>query len=283
MRTAGGARTCFAVSFGLGLVALVAGTPPFWRRLSFLGVLAAIAVAGGLTLHLVRVRALRRQLHLRAEERLAERTRIAQSLYDTLLQGLLGASLQLHAAVDDLPPDSPQRARFATALATIQKVGEEGRNVLRGLRLVDADAEALDRGLLRLGRQSIDAGIAFRVDVAGTARPLQPIIREEVYAVCREALANAVRHASAKAVEVEIEYSSRALRIVVRDDGSGFAPSRATRARGSGLSSMQSRAEAIGARFRVRSRRGTGTEVDMCVPGAIAYATGAAGRETSEP
>jgi signal transduction histidine kinase len=270
---------------GRGVVAVevVGGSPPFWRRRSFLLVLAATAVAGGLALHLVRVRALTRQLHLRAEERLAERTRIAQSLYDTLLQGLLAASLQLHAALEDLPADSPQRARFATALATIREAGEEGRKVLQGLRGGSVDAEALDRALLRLGRESTDAGLAFRVDVSGTARPLHPIIREEVFCVCREALANAFRHARAKVVAVEIEYAARALRIVVRDDGCGIASYRAARASGSGLSSMQSRAEVIGARLRVRSRPGAGTEVAMSVPGIVAYTAGEAGRETSEP
>ena len=133
--------------------------------------------------------------------------------------------MQLHAAVADLPPDSPQSARFAIALATLRDAGEEGRKVLQGLR---------------------------------------------------EALANAFRHARAKAVEVEIEYLSRALRIVVRDDGCGIGSYPAARASGSGLCSMQSRAEAIGARLRVRSRAGAGTEVDMSVPGAIAYTAGGA-------
>lgn len=269
---------------GTGVVAVevAPGTPVFWRRRSFVLALAATAVAGGLVLHVVRVRTLTRRLHLRAEERLAERTRIAQSLYDTLLQGLLGASLQLHAAVEDLPEDSPQRARFATALATIREAGEEGRKVLQGLRGVSADGEALDHALRRLGPESTGAGLAFRVEVSGTARPLHPIIREEVFCVCREALTNAFRHARATAVDVEIQYRSRALRIVVRDDGCGIASYRAARATGSGLCRMQSRAEAIGARLRVRSRAGAGTEVDMSVPGGIAYTAGGDGRETSE-
>ena len=267
---------------GVVAVEVVPGTPVFWRRRSFVLVLAATAVVAVVGLHVVRVRALTRQLHLRAEERLAERTQIAQSLYDTLLQGLLGASLQLHAAVEDLPEDSPQRARFASALATIREAGEEGRRVLQGLRGVGADGEALDHALRRLGCESTGAGLAFRVDVSGTARPLHPIVREEVFGVCREALANAFRHARATVVEVEIQYRSRALRILVRDDGCGIGSYRAARATGSGLCRMQSRAEAIGARLRVRSRRGAGTEVDVSVPGGIAYTAGGDGRETSE-
>ncbi len=54
-----------------------------------------------------------RQLNVRFEERLAERTRIAQELHDTLLQGFLSASMQLHVAVDRLPADSPPNPRLA--------------------------------------------------------------------------------------------------------------------------------------------------------------------------
>jgi signal transduction histidine kinase len=267
---------------GVVAVEVVPGTPVFWRRRSFLLALAATAVVAGVGLHVVRVRDLTRQLHLRAEERLAERTRIAQSLYDTLLQGLLGASLQLHAAVEDLPEHSPQRARFASALATMREAGEEGRKVLQGLRGVSADEEELDQALRRLGPENTGAGPAFRVDVSGTARPLHPIIQEEVFGVCREALANAFSHARATAVEVEVQYRSRALRIVVRDDGCGIRSYRAARAAGSGLCRMQSRADAIGARLRVRSRPGAGTVIDVSVPGGIAYTAGGNGRETSE-
>ena len=267
---------------GVVAVEVVPGTPVFWRRRSFRILLAVMAVAGGLALHVARMRGLTRQLQLRAEERLAERTQIAQSLYDTLLQGLLGASMQLHAAVEDLPPDSPQHGRFAAALATIREAGEEGRKVLQGLHGASADGEALDHALRRLGQEKTGAGLTFRVDVSGTARPLHPIIREEVFGVCREALANAFRHARATAVGVEIQYRPRALRVVVRDDGCGMRSYRAARAAGSGLCRMQSRAEAIGARLRVRSRPGAGTEVDMSVPGGIAYAAGGDGRETSE-
>jgi signal transduction histidine kinase len=256
---------------GVVAVEVAEGTPPFWRRRSFLAFLAMPIAAVGMALHLVRVRTLTRQLHLRAEERLAERTRIAQSLYDTLLQGFLGASLQLHMAVEDLPADSPHRARLGTALARIGEVAEEGRKVLQGLRGASPDAEPLDAALRRFDRESAEAGTRFRVSVAGAARPLHPIVREEVYCVCREALLNAFRHARAKAVEVEIEYSPRDLRIAVRDDGGGFASYPDAHARGGGLCTMQARADAIGARLKVRSRPGAGTVVDLSVPGAVAY------------
>jgi signal transduction histidine kinase len=256
---------------GVAAVAVVAGTPPFWLRRSFVLFVLAAAIAAGISLHFVRVRALTRQLHLRAEERLAERTRIAQSLYDTLLQGVLGASLQLHMALEDLPDDSPRRARFAAARSTLDAVAEEGRKVLHGLRAGGDTADGLDGALSRLRRDATDQGLSFQVNVLGPARALHPIVREEVYGVCREAVANVVRHARAKAVRVEIQYGSRALRVVVHDDGCGIGSYRTARASGAGLCRMEARAEAIGARLRVRSRPGRGTEVGLSVPGPVAY------------
>src|SRR6185295_19387141 len=68
------------------------------------------------------------------EERLAERTRIAQELHDTLLQGFIAASLQLHAAVDQLPADcATAQPRFSQALQLLDRVIEQGRDVLYGL------------------------------------------------------------------------------------------------------------------------------------------------------
>jgi signal transduction histidine kinase len=259
-------------------VETVAGAPAFWRRRSFLLLVIAGGVIAGLALHLVRMKALARQLHLRAEERLAERTRIAQSLYDTLLQGLLGASLQLHAVVEDLPHDSPHRGRFAAAMATLETVADEGHRVLHGLRGREDGAEALDSALLRLGREAMEEGLDFQVKVLGTVRALHPIIRDEVYGICREAVANASRHARAKTIAVEIEYASRALRVRVRDDGCGIGSCRIARARGAGLRRMEARAGAVGAHLRVRGRTGHGTEVYLSVPGAVAYTAGESAR-----
>jgi len=67
-------------------------------------------------------------------ERLAERTRIAQDLHDTLLQGFLAVSMQLHSAVDDLPADFAARPRFSDILERMDRVLEDGRRAVQGLR-----------------------------------------------------------------------------------------------------------------------------------------------------
>ena len=195
---------------------------------------------------------------------------------EVLGQGFLGASMQLHLAVDELPEDSPQRKRLTSVLATMGEVVEEGRKVLHGLRAACTEGEGLDAALSRVGREADGPEIDFDVTVEGAARPLHPIIREEVYRVGREALVNAFRHARAKAIGVTVEYSPRALRLVVRDDGCGIGSTEpaAGDAAGMGLCSMRARASSIGARLRVRRRPGGGTEVDLSVPSAIAYTAG---------
>jgi signal transduction histidine kinase len=220
------------------------------------------------------VQQITRALNVRSDERLAERTRIAQDLYDTLLQGFLSASMQLHLAVDELPEDSPGRMRLDGILRLMGQVTEEGRKVLQGLGSSDVDAERLEQALAGICHQlDVRDGIDYTVTVEGAARCLHPIIRDEVYRVAREAVVSAFRHAHARAVEVTIEYSAKALRVLVRDDGRGI-DSRVLaswREGSGGLSGMRQRAERIGARLRVRSRSGAGTEVELSVPGWVAF------------
>jgi signal transduction histidine kinase len=99
------------------------------------------------------------------------------------------------------------------------------------------------------------------------------LIRDEVYRISREALINAFRHSGAAQLEVEIEFTRRALRVLVRDDGRGIDPEvlRAGREGHWGLSGMRERAERVGASLRVWSRAGAGTEVELSVPAEIAF------------
>ena len=86
---------------------------------------------------------------------------------------------------------------------------------------------------------------------------------------------NAFRHSEAGRIEVEIKYASRSLRIMVRDNGRGVDPEVLQTGREGhwGLSNMRERAEKIGAKFSVLSRAGAGTEVELSVPGKVAFET----------
>jgi signal transduction histidine kinase len=274
------------IGSGVAAVAVTDGVPPGWKTRVFRLACLVVAVLAGFGLHRYRLQKLARELDARSVERLTERTRIAQELYDTLLQGFLSASMQLHLAVDELPEGSPDRARLDQALAVMGRATDEGRRVLHGLRCGSSDAEPLERMLARLPGDLASEGVGdYTVTLVGESRRLHPIIRDEVYRVGREAVVNAFRHARARAVAVEVEYSPRGLRLGVRDDGCGIDAGVLASARegDGGLPGMRKRAAGIGARLRIRSGAGKGTLVELSVPGNMAFqgpADGSRGRET---
>ena len=254
--------------------------PMLWQRGSFrVGVVLLFALMGW-GLYRLRLLQMARQLNVRFEERLTERTRIAQELHDTLLQGFLSASMQLHVAFDRLPEDSPARSSVQRVLDLMARVIDEGRNAVRGLRSSSTphDLEQAFSGI----QQELDIGqhAAYRVIVQGSPRPLKPAVRDDVYRIGREALVNAFRHSGATRVELELEYGPRELRLFVRDDGRGMDPQavQAGADRHWGITGMYERADRVGATFRVRSRAEAGTEVELRVPAHVVFERAAAGR-----
>jgi len=266
----GGQVIAVAVATGEVRVMLPVFWRTWWFRLS--GALACLFAL--LAFHHIRLRQLTRRLNARFEERLAERTRITQEIQDTLLQGILSASMQLHVAIDQVSEDSPAKPRLNHVQQLMGQVIEEGRNTIRGMRSCGDDSLDLGRAFDRVRQEFADQRpIDFRVVARGRPRPLHPLIRDEVYGIGREALVNAFRHAGAKSIEVEMEYTARRLRVLVRDDGRGIGP-QTPRSGSDGrrvLSGMRERADGIGARLKVRSRAAAGTEVELSVPSRIAY------------
>lgn len=251
--------------------------PLFWQTWWFrlIGILTLLVAI--LFFYRLRLRQVTRQMNLRFEERLSERMRIAQDLHDTLLQGCISASMQLHVAVDQLPDDSTARPKFGRVVQLMTQMIEEGRNAVRGLRSSPSNLTDLEQSFSRIPQEIAlpengDA-IDFRVIVEGRPKDLHPILRDDVYRIGREALVNAFRHARATTIEIELEYAPAHLRILVRDDGSGIDPQvlRSGRDGHWGLTGMRERAERIGARLNVRSRAAAGTEVELSVPGHIAF------------
>jgi signal transduction histidine kinase/streptogramin lyase len=247
--------------------------PAFWRTWWFR--LVGLAALAAVVFLFVRLRVLRlsEQLNIRFEERLAERTRIAQELHDTLLQGLLSASMQLHVANDRLAGDSPAKPLVARVLELMGRVIEEGRNAVRGLRSSKTTSN-LQEAFAEVRQEfPVEPQVGFRVIVEGTPRRLRPMIGDEVYRIGREALSNAFQHSHASDIEVELEYAPSHLRVFVRDNGGGIDPRVLESGRDGhwGLSGMKERSEKIGGTLRVLSHAEAGTEVELSVPGPIAF------------
>src|SRR5258705_7389567 len=242
-----------------------------WFRLSALLLLTAT----GWTMYRVRLGQVARQLNVCFEERLAERTRIAQELHDTLLQGFVSASMQLHVAADRLPADSSAKSSLDRVVDLMGRVIEEGRNAVRSLRSSSGESLDLRHAFSGIADElGIDGQPAYRLIVEGRVRPLNSMIRDDVYRIGREALVNAFRHSNAQRIEMELRYGSSELRMLVRDNGCGIDSQILKSGRGGhwGLPGMRERAERIGARFKVWSSATAGTEIELSVPGHLAFA-----------
>ena len=253
---------------------IVEGRPPFWRTWWFRVAVALVVLLGLLLFDRWRVREVRAKLTRRFEDRLAERTRIAQDLHDTFLQGLLSASMQLHVANDHLDKESPAKPMVERVMQLMSQVMEEGRDAVRGLRSASSNTNDLETAFSQIGQQLCNGEEKdYRVIVEGKPVELHPIIRDEAYRIGREAVVNAFHHSQAGKIEVELEYSPRQLRIVVRDDGIGIDEQVLQSGRDGhwGLAGMRERAENIGARVRLWSRANAGTEVELAIPGHVAF------------
>jgi signal transduction histidine kinase len=218
------------------------------------------------------------QLTLRFEERLSERTRIARELHDTLLQSFQALMLHFQSVSDMLPPGAAKKA-LEEALDHADQAILEGRNAIQNLRSSTSVTNELAQAIAALGEEMGDRDgksntAKLRVSVEGKPQELHPILRDDVYCIAREALHNAFRHAQATKIEAEITYAERLLRLRIRDDGAGIDSKVVATGREGhwGLQGMRERAQQIGGQLEIWSQAGAGTEVDLRVPGEIAYA-----------
>jgi signal transduction histidine kinase len=224
----------------------------------------------------------RKLLELRLEERVNERTRIARDLHDTLLQSFHGLLLSFQT-VYDLLPARPTEAKetLGSAIDEAAEAITEGRNAVEGLRSSTVVTNDIAEAIKGIGEELATDGAnetsaVFRVEVEGTPRDLHPILRDEAYRIAGEALRNAFRHARARQIEVEIHYDHRQFRLRVRDDGKGIHPDvlgEDGRAGHFGLHGMRERAKLVGGKLAVWSELGSGTEIELTIPGSAAYAT----------
>lgn len=228
-------------------------------------------------LYRLRVGQLQARMQAQFAERLSERTRLAQDLHDTLLQGVVSAAMQLDVATERAGESSPAKPMLDRINVLMSDVIADGRNALKGLRSPTISyLSDLERRFSAIkDKLDIEGLTEFRTIVVGSPRPLRSVVGEETFQISREALTNAFRHSGGTVIEVEIEYKPRQFRIVVRDNGRGIAPDIAQSGREGhwGLSGMRERANDIGARLKVYSRAEGGTEVELSLPSRLAFET----------
>ncbi len=210
----------------------------------------------------------------RFEERLKERTRIAQELHDSLIQDIMGISLQIEVSDELLPADLPAKQSLARALRLCRSALDAGRRTLNDLRSAPLSSADLVKSFSQSANElARDAGTVVDVIVEGLERPLNALAGNDVMQVGRQAIINALQHAHARKIHVLLSYGERLLQIRVQDNGCGINEETLNLRRPGhyGIAGMKERAERLGGRVSIRSRVGEGTEVNLTVPAHLLY------------
>lgn len=196
-----------------------------------------------------------------------ERTRLARELHDSVSQTLFSMSLIADAAASLVDRDPAKAKTQLEGLRDMARTAvAEMRSLIFELRPADLDAEGL-AATLRKHLDVLRSAHATEIQFAEKGyRALDPLVEREIYRVAQEAVGNALKHANASRIEVALGLVNGTASLVVADDGTGFDPddsqARATRL---GITSMEERAEGIGADLRIESGP-QGTRVLLEVP-----------------
>jgi two-component system NarL family sensor kinase len=204
----------------------------------------------------------------RAEEAsvLEERNRIAREIHDTLAQALTGVIVHMEVAKVVVPEDSKARNHLIQAHNLARDGLAEARRSVWALR-----PQVLEQGGLSQALESLVHGLTAGTAIKGqctieeTRYPLPSDVETNLLRIAQEAFVNALKHAHANAVQVELTFGSQAVSLCVRDDGRGFNPE-LPRGKGFGLVGMRERIQSLGGQLTLASQPGQGTEVIAIVP-----------------
>jgi signal transduction histidine kinase len=194
-----------------------------------------------------------------------ERNRLARELHDSLVQKLFGVVLAAQSAGTLMERDlDAAREQVAVLQELTQEAIVELRSLVFQLRPAEIEAEGLAAALRKhVGLLQRTHRAPISMSLTGSPR-LRPGVDEEVFRIAQESLQNALLHARASRIELRLEEDAGGLRLTVTDDGSGFEPEEAgLRSRRLGLTSMEERARALGARLRIESAPRQGTTIEL--------------------
>ena len=257
--------------------------PRFYQTVWFTMLCVALALFALVMLFRLRLEAAKRNLRAQLQVRLDERERIARDLHDTLFQDIQGLLLSVDNSTNTLEEGSAARGALKDVLRRSDQVMSESRRRVLDLRSEDFDERSLSH---ELSQACIEMAkiypMSHRITELGTPEALHPVVYEEVFHICREALLNAFRHSAADEIEVELLFGRDIFSVKVRDNGIGIDEgvlSDGGRRGHFGLKGITERAKTLGARLTIRSKVQVGTEVELSL--AKSVATGA--RRVSTP
>jgi signal transduction histidine kinase len=200
---------------------------------------------------------------------LAERTRIAREIHDNLAQEMTGISVQLEVVARKMSPEADARTDLDRARLQVRHGIAEARRYVWDLRSPALENNDLPTALSETARRlTNETAIQAQVEVNGTFRPLPRLVEDNLLRIGQEAINNAVKHAEAQRIFVNLVFDARRVQLSVRDDGRGFDNQVADNGRAGhfGLIGMRERAEQIGGTLSIHSTEGSGTEIVADVP-----------------
>lgn len=253
---------------------LIFSIAPAWYQTGWFRLLCVVSALFIVwTVYRLRLRQVARAMSVRFDERLAERTRIARELHDTLLQTVQGSKFVADDALDTADDSARMRRSMEKLAGWLGQATQEGRAALNSLRTSTIETNDLAAGLRRATEECLpDKSMAVKFSVAGGPRDMHPIARDEIYRIGYEAIRNACEHASASELTVSLNYAQD-LTLRVIDNGVGVEP--AVLAGGKeghfGLRGMRERAERIGSKLTLNSSPHSGTEMTLVVPGSVIF------------
>jgi signal transduction histidine kinase/ligand-binding sensor domain-containing protein len=239
--------------------------PPFYRTLWFSGLAILLLIGIVFAIYRLRVRAMRLQF----DAILAERTRIAREIHDTLAQGFVGVSVQLELTAHLLAQSHVLEAseQVDRTRSLVREGLADARRSIWDLRSAGTQA-TLPTRLTHLVEQSSTEHLKTDVDIGGIYRGLAPSLENEVFRIAQEAIANIVRHARATRVTLDLRYHPDDLTLTISDNGIGFQATDTTlAAKGHfGLQGMRERANQINGTLSVKSSPESGTTITLSIP-----------------
>ncbi len=237
--------------------------PHFYQTFWFY---STLALAGLLFAYCVyRWRA--RQVESQWNAVLAERTRLAREIHDTLAQGFVGVSVQLEL-ISRLLATSEESAReqLDRARELVRSSLAEARTSIWQLRS-QSDSEDLPNRLARFcGSAAVSSPAKVYLQVKGTFHPFERTIEDQLLRIGQEAVTNAIRHAEATRIDVELSYDGARVCLKIKDNGRGFTGNASAPLGHFGLQGMRERAAEIGAAFSVESTPGEGARISVELP-----------------
>jgi signal transduction histidine kinase len=197
-----------------------------------------------------------------------ERNRIAADLHDNVSQTLYGLAYGLDASIQMLPAGSEVRPVLVQLHQNVTQAQSLLRQTIFNIRAEDVTSEIFVAGLHRRLRSLCpNCTVSLRIDLPGDFDHWSPELRDTLYQVAREALANAARHAQATHIVVVVDHSDQAeIELRISDDGEGFDPGQVDQSQHLGLQSIEARINSLNGTFNIYSTLSEGTLVTAKVP-----------------